>query len=53
VLTPGVADLGVRLGLYRRIAALLDRAGSTLPAEMIDRFGPLPPKWRTCCRSSP
>jgi transcription-repair coupling factor (superfamily II helicase) len=40
-----VADLGVRLGLYRRIAALLDRAEiDAFAAEMIDRFGPLPPE---------
>ena len=32
-----VADLGERLGLYRRIAALADR-------REIDRFGPLPPE---------
>jgi transcription-repair coupling factor (superfamily II helicase) len=33
----------VRLGLYRRIAALLDRAEiDAFAAEMIDRFGPLP-----------
>jgi len=38
-----VADLGVRLGLYRRIAALVDRAEiDAFAAEMIDRFGPLP-----------
>ncbi len=38
-----VADLGVRLGLYRRIAALLDRTEiDAFAAEMIDRFGPLP-----------
>ncbi len=38
-----VADLGVRLGLYRRIANLLE-AGEieTFAAEIIDRFGPLP-----------
>ncbi len=38
-----VADLGVRLGLYRRIAEL-DGAGDTdaFAAEVIDRFGPLP-----------
>jgi transcription-repair coupling factor (superfamily II helicase) len=42
-----VADLGVRLGLYRRIAALLDRAEiDAFAAEMIDRFGPLPPGGR-------
>ncbi len=40
-----VADLGVRLGLYRRIAPLVDRAEiDAFAAEMIDRFGPLPPE---------
>lgn len=38
-----VADLSVRLGLYRRIAEIADAAeGEALAAEMIDRFGPLP-----------
>ncbi|WP_316976555.1 transcription-repair coupling factor [Shumkonia mesophila] len=38
-----VADLGVRLSLYRRIARLADAAEiDALAAEMIDRFGPLP-----------
>jgi transcription-repair coupling factor (superfamily II helicase) len=38
-----VADLGVRLGLYRRIAALTDRREiDGFAAELIDRFGPLP-----------
>src|SRR6266481_3836499 len=38
-----VADLGVRLGLYRRIAALADRREiEGFAAELIDRFGPLP-----------
>jgi len=38
-----IADLSVRLNLYRRIAAVADRAeGEALAAEMIDRFGPLP-----------
>src|SRR5271168_3831290 len=38
-----VADLGVRLGLYRRIAQLADRRESeAFAAELIDRFGPLP-----------
>jgi len=38
-----VADLGVRLGLYRRIAQLQSRAESeAFAAELIDRFGPLP-----------
>jgi transcription-repair coupling factor (superfamily II helicase) len=35
--------LGVRLGLYRRIAALADRREiDGFAAELIDRFGPLP-----------
>ncbi len=38
-----VADLPVRLGLYRRIAQLLDRREiDAFAAELIDRFGPLP-----------
>ncbi len=38
-----VADLGVRLGLYRRIATLLDqREIDAFAAELVDRFGPLP-----------
>jgi transcription-repair coupling factor (superfamily II helicase) len=38
-----VTDLSVRLGLYRRIAALADRRESeAFAAELIDRFGPLP-----------
>jgi transcription-repair coupling factor (superfamily II helicase) len=38
-----VADLGIRLGLYRRIANLQDEAEiESFAAEMIDRFGPLP-----------
>jgi transcription-repair coupling factor (superfamily II helicase) len=38
-----VADLSVRLGLYRRIAALADRRESeAFAAELIDRFGSLP-----------
>ncbi len=40
-----VTDLNVRLGLYRRLA---DGAGAedieAIAAEMIDRFGPLPPE---------
>ncbi|HEV2300076.1 MAG TPA: TRCF domain-containing protein, partial [Stellaceae bacterium] len=40
-----VADLGVRLGLYRRIAQLSDRREiDAFAAELIDRFGPLPPE---------
>jgi transcription-repair coupling factor (superfamily II helicase) len=38
-----VADLSVRLGLYRRIGALTERAEiEALAAELIDRFGKLP-----------
>jgi transcription-repair coupling factor (superfamily II helicase) len=40
-----VADLGVRLGLYRRIAQLdTRRERDAFAAELIDRFGPLPPE---------
>jgi transcription-repair coupling factor (superfamily II helicase) len=38
-----VADLGVRLGLYRRLAGLENRREiDAFAAELIDRFGPLP-----------
>ena len=38
-----VADLNVRLGLYRRIANLVDRQEiEAFAAELIDRFGKLP-----------
>jgi transcription-repair coupling factor (superfamily II helicase) len=38
-----VADLNVRLGLYRRLSVLEDRAElEAFAAELIDRFGPLP-----------
>jgi transcription-repair coupling factor (superfamily II helicase) len=38
-----VADLNVRLGLSRRIAALVDRREiDAFAAELVDRFGPLP-----------
>ncbi len=40
-----VADLGVRLGLYRRIAQLGGRRErEAFAAELIDRFGKLPPE---------
>jgi transcription-repair coupling factor (superfamily II helicase) len=40
-----VADLPVRLGLYRRIALLVDRREiDAFAAELIDRFGQLPPE---------
>ncbi len=39
-----VADVHVRLALYKRIAAAADAAAlEDLTAELIDRFGPLPP----------
>ncbi len=38
-----IADLNLRLSIYRRIAALADRAEiDSFAAELIDRFGPLP-----------
>ncbi|MBL8834712.1 MAG: transcription-repair coupling factor [Alphaproteobacteria bacterium] len=38
-----VEDLGVRLGLYRRLGALVERAEiDSFAAELIDRFGTLP-----------
>jgi len=38
-----VADLSVRLGLYRRIAMLIDQAEiDGFAAELVDRFGKLP-----------
>ncbi|MDR3450409.1 MAG: transcription-repair coupling factor [Alphaproteobacteria bacterium] len=40
-----VTDLNVRLGLYRRLADIADGAEiEPIAAEMIDRFGPLPPE---------
>ncbi len=40
-----VPDLGVRLGLYRRIVALVDQQEiDGFAAELVDRFGPLPPE---------
>ncbi len=40
-----VADLQLRLGLYRRLASLeTDEEIESFAAEMIDRFGPLPPE---------
>jgi len=38
-----VQDLGVRLGLYQRLATVLsDAEADAFAAELIDRFGPLP-----------
>ncbi|CAK0779965.1 Transcription-repair-coupling factor [Azospirillaceae bacterium] len=40
-----VSDLNIRLGLYRRIADLVDRKElDAFASEMIDRFGKLPPE---------
>jgi transcription-repair coupling factor (superfamily II helicase) len=40
-----VPDLGVRMSLYRRLSDLADRAGiESFAAELIDRFGPIPPE---------
>ncbi len=40
-----VKDLGIRLSLYRRIGRLADRGEiDGFAAELIDRFGPLPPE---------
>ncbi|MBV9654792.1 MAG: transcription-repair coupling factor [Acetobacteraceae bacterium] len=40
-----VRDLPVRLGLYRRIGALAsDAETEAMGAELVDRFGPLPPE---------
>ncbi len=40
-----VKDLGIRLSLYRRIGGLKDAAEiDSFAAELIDRFGPLPPE---------
>jgi transcription-repair coupling factor (superfamily II helicase) len=40
-----VGDLNLRLGLYRRVAQLVDRREiDSFAAELVDRFGPLPPE---------
>ncbi len=40
-----VRDLGIRLGLYKRIGDIKDKdALADMKAELIDRFGPLPPE---------
>ena len=49
-----VADLSVRLALYRRLAEIEDeREIESFAAELVDRFGPLPRRSSICCRSSP
>jgi transcription-repair coupling factor (superfamily II helicase) len=43
-----VADLNVRLALYRRLSTLdTDQAVDAFAAELIDRFGPLPAEVKT------
>ncbi|HZB56466.1 MAG TPA: transcription-repair coupling factor, partial [Reyranella sp.] len=40
-----IADLSVRMGLYRRIGALADQAEvDSFAAELVDRFGKMPPE---------
>jgi transcription-repair coupling factor (superfamily II helicase) len=40
-----VPDLSLRLGLYRRVAQITDpKDVDALAAEIVDRFGPLPPE---------
>ena len=40
-----VADLSVRMGLYRRIGALANQAEiNSFAAELVDRFGKMPPE---------
>src|SRR3546814_7232609 len=40
-----VADLNLRLGLYRRLSTLVDRGEiDAFAAGLVDRFGPLPPE---------
>ncbi len=40
-----IADLSVRMGLYRRIGALANKAEiDSFAAEMVDRFGKMPPE---------
>ena len=47
-----VGDLGVRLALYRRISGLQNAAEiDAFVAEMIDRFGPMPPEVNNLVRT--
>ncbi len=40
-----IADLSVRMGLYRRIGALANQAEvDSFAAELVDRFGKMPPE---------
>ncbi len=43
-----VADLGLRLSLYKRVSTLLTREEiDQFAVELVDRFGPLPPETKT------
>ncbi len=45
-----VADVHVRLALYKRIAAAADDAAlEEMTAELVDRFGELPAAAQICC----
>ncbi|TXL81772.1 transcription-repair coupling factor [Vineibacter terrae] len=47
-----VADLSVRLALYRRIGNIRDAAEiDSLAAELVDRFGPVPPEVENLMRT--
>ncbi len=47
-----VADLSVRLALYRRIGNIHDAAEiDSLAAELVDRFGPVPPEVENLMRT--
>ncbi|MEY3975383.1 MAG: hypothetical protein RLZZ33_438 [Pseudomonadota bacterium] len=48
-----VADVHVRLALYKRIAAAADEAAlEELTAELVDRFGPLPAQTQNLLRTA-
>ena len=48
-----IADVHLRLKLYRRIAGAADRSVlDDLQVELVDRFGPLPPPARTLFAAS-
>ena len=48
-----VADLQLRLGLYRRLSTLESRADiDAFAAELVDRFGALPAGGRATCSTS-
>ncbi|MFM7432504.1 MAG: TRCF domain-containing protein, partial [Gammaproteobacteria bacterium] len=48
-----VSDVNVRLALYKKIAAAADNAAlDTLTAELVDRFGELPPQTLNLLRNA-